>query len=96
MTEEKSMATGLEIYDALKRLRHPHSSTVKINQLDATDLEKLTPGDLASRGFDVEVAEEVSVSLSEGKLDLLGERMGLKLEIDPDAPCLIQENCLPT
>ena len=86
------MATGLEMYDALKAATRdlPDGGSFVINPNDALDLRKLTSGDLVSRGFDDEIAEAVSRDLLEGHLNTLGRALGIHhLEVRKRVPNLI-------
>ena len=77
------MATGLEAYDALKSATQgmPDGSAYTLSKIERRDLGKLSVTDLLSRGYDEKVAEEVSTSLMNGSVDLLGKSMGLSLTV---------------
>jgi len=85
------MATGLEMYDALKdATSHLEvGSEFTINAIDSYDLCKLTVSDLESRGYDRKVAEEVSGALLQNDFEPFGRSLGLTIHISPDAPRLI-------
>lgn len=85
------MATGLEMFDALKRRAAalPAGSRFAVNTFDAKDLMKLTQDDLQSRSFDSGVAERVDRDLQRGSLTQLGKAMGVELVIDRKAENLI-------
>lgn len=78
------MATGLEMFDALKEAVDglPARSPFKINRFDEKDLCKLTEAELESRGFDEKTADEVSSEMFRtGSVKTLGERLGVKLVV---------------
>src|SRR4051794_7147915 len=77
------MATGLEMYDALKAATRglPYDCTFVINPNDALDLRKLTVGDLMARGFDGEKAQVVSRDLLDGNFETFGQALGIQLEV---------------
>jgi hypothetical protein len=85
------MATGLELYDALKSATKElkQGERYSINLCDSLDLRKLTEPDLLSRGFSPEVAHEACVALRRGDVENLGRAMGLKLHVERKAPNLI-------
>jgi hypothetical protein len=85
------MATGLEMFDALKRRIAALSigSRFQVNGFDAKDLMKLTENDLMDRGFDRAIAERVDHDLLKGSLAELGKAIGIDLSIDRQAPNLI-------
>src|SRR5690242_10156131 len=85
------MATGLELYDALKSATKELKlgERYSINQCDRLDLMKLNETDLLSRGFSPKVAHEVVDALLLGDVENLGRAMGLKLHVDAKAPNLI-------
>lgn len=78
------MATGLEVFDALRKATKllPAGSCFSISLFDSYDLCKLSSSDLTSRGFDESTAEEVRSDLLNGRLDKLGRSLGLCLEVD--------------
>jgi hypothetical protein len=89
--EGSVMATGLELYDALKAATRalPRDGTFLINPNDALDLRKLTVGDLVSRGVDGEIAEAVSRDLLDGNVETFGRALGVHLEVKKRVPNLI-------
>lgn len=78
------MATGLEMFDALKRATAdiPIGGRFDVNSFDAKDLMKLTDDDLRTRGFDSILAQQIDRDLMSGRLTELGNAMGLELSID--------------
>lgn len=85
------MATGPEMFDALKRRTAALSigSRFQVNGFDANDLMKLSDDDLVERGFDRAVAERVDCDLLKGSLAELGKAIGIDLSIGRQAPNLI-------
>lgn len=83
--------SGLAMYDALKSATadRGHGEQFGVNRIDSKDLGKLKTSDLMLRGYDRSVAERVSAALMCGDLGPLGESMGLRLTVDPDAPSLL-------
>ena len=88
------MATGVEMYDALKAATADLGIGDKftINTVESYDLCKLTVSDLESRGFDTRVAEEVSGALLERDFVPFARSLGLTIRISPDAPRLISDD----
>jgi hypothetical protein len=84
------MATGLETYIALKkaadRRRSCSSCELRINELEARELRKLSPEDLLC---DPEKAVEVVADLQRGNLHSLGSLLGIRLVTELDAPSLL-------
>jgi hypothetical protein len=87
------MVTGLEMYDALRNATStlPVGSECSVHAVEAYDLRKLKPSDLASRGYDEKIAKEVSSALLKGDYGPLGKSMGLRLSASHDAPRLFTE-----
>lgn len=85
------MASGLEMFDALKRglSSLPLNGHFHVNGFDAKDLMKLAKNDLVLRGFDPDVAERVNRDLLKGSLAELGRAIGTELSVDRQAPNLI-------
>lgn len=85
------MATGLEMFDALKRATAglPIGSRYEINTFDAKDLMKLTEDDLRTLGFDAIVAARVDRDLLGGNLTEFGKAIGLELAVNRQAGNLI-------
>ncbi len=86
------MATGPEMYDALKNATAmlPVGSQFGIHQRDEKDLFKLNKKDLISRGYGPVVAETVDDALlRRGDIGPLGDSMGLVLFVDKNALPLI-------
>lgn len=85
------MATGLEMFDALKRAMANQSvgSRFEVNTFDAKDLMKLTECDLVARGFDPAVAMQVERDLLSGSLSELGKSLGLELSVSRQVDNLI-------
>lgn len=85
------MATGLEMYDALRRATGllPAGSVFRVNAVEAHDLRKLTVRDLVSRDVDEKIAEGVSSALLDGNYELLARSMGLRLHVVRNAPRLL-------
>lgn len=75
------MATGLEMYHAVKKAAESvrGNGPLKINPFDKLDLCKLTRGDLMCVGFDEKTAEVIADDLSKERLDELGNALGVKL-----------------
>lgn len=88
------MATGLEMYDALKSATATLGlgSEFTINTIESYDLCKLTVDDLMSRGFAEHIAEEVSKALLHDDFGPFSKSVGLKIEISPDAPLLLSDH----
>src|SRR5713101_4802931 len=85
------MATGLEMFDALKRATQdlPRGGTFTLNVYNKLDLCKLTENDLQSVGFDQEVASRVARDLSKQSLEELGKAMGIELVVRKNSLDLI-------
>ena len=85
------MATGLEMFDALKRATAdiPIGGRFDVNSFDAKDLMKLTDDDLKALGFDAILAERIDRDLICGRLTELGKAIGLDLSVDRRAGNLI-------
>ena len=86
------MASGLEMYRALKRATEelPINSEFNINPSDKCDLCKLTESDLReSLGFDRSVARAVDDDLLRGRITELGKAIGLRLLVVRHARNLI-------
>lgn len=88
------MATGLEMYDALKIATADlqSGSEFTINTLDSYDLYKLSISDLLSRGYDEKVAEEVFGALSQDNLKPFGRTRGLVIHVSSHAPRLLPDS----
>ena len=87
------MTTGLDVYDALKAATADLGvgSEFTINTIDSHDLCKLKVSDLESRGYDTNVAEEVSGALLQRDFGAFRQSIGLTIRISPDAARLIPE-----
>lgn len=85
------MATGLEMFAALKRATGdlPQGSILYMNQFDKLDLCKLTEDDLLSVGFDEEIACRAGRDLSQQSLEELSNAMGIRLVVKEDILDLI-------
>ncbi len=85
------MATGLEIFDALKRTTAnlPIGNRFEINTFDAKDLMKLSADDLQARGFDAAIAKRVDRDLVSGSLSELGTAIGIEIALNRQARNLI-------
>ena len=85
------MATGLEMYDALKAATAgiEAGSEFTVNTIDSYDLCKLKVSDLVSRGYDEGIAEEVSGALLRRDFVPFGRRIGLTIRVSSDAPQLM-------
>jgi hypothetical protein len=85
------MATGLEMYDALKEAIESagYPSEFKVQIVESRDLRKLRTSDLMSRGYNEKVAEEASGALLKGDFGPLSEAIGVKLVISADADSLM-------
>lgn len=88
------MATGLDMYDALRNATRklPAGSKFAVNAVEAYALRKLKPSDLVSRGYEQKTAEVVSSALLNGDYGPLGKSMGLQLSPNPDAARLLPED----
>ncbi len=85
------MATGLEMFDALRQAtsRLAARAEFKINDFDTEDLMRLSAADLARRGFDPSIAERVARDLAGGRLDELSAALNVPLRVDHDVKNLI-------
>jgi hypothetical protein len=85
------MATGLEMYHAVKKAteRLNGDKILKINASDKRDLCQLNVPDLESLGFEKGNAERIANELSKGNLAELGKTFGIHLEVEKYALVLI-------